>query len=629
MSARFFLYRRNGLYYFRWTIPLACRQRMPRHTPGELRISLRTHQYNVARRLAAQHWLAAHATVARILAANSLIRYKDLLHAIRGRVSMEGEQDANEDGGGKLVSLGTLLGTAELPRLHNAIAVLQGEGADVFVEVFGAGVTLWDTSYSADGELVSEVIEVLDQFTDTQARLTRKGFTAALAAEKNLFDLHEVHSDQPGMWRGESKRRHYYNVVLTPNVPCNLSSLRVAAKHADILKPPMVSTVATVEATQATTPTRTDCQPIRLSKARETWLGENSRTTGGTWTASTVSNNGAAIAQFIDIVGDKLTTQLTADDFAKYERVMRTLPADWAKIRRKTDLDFEQIALKGHGKAQVSPKTLKDKGSSIAGFFTYLAGKGYWHGQYGKALFKTVRQRSTGSDRHTFSDSDLQQIFAGRGLAAFEKAKFPLYVWGTILLLYTGARPAEISQLKRKDVIQDPEGTWYLQLREDSDDNQTSGPTQALKNTSSYRAVPLHPAVIDLGFLSFIKRFKDGDWLFPEAFRHTQKTSQEIGDWVNTRLLVTAGLKAPGVVLYSLRHTVINRFKHDARLDHLGCAYTGHSTAGDGAISNREFVKTYGKNFSPTELASNLHPLLTYDIDWTGLKRILEKNAWT
>jgi integrase len=533
---------------------------------------------------------------------------------------MEGQGSASEDGDGQLVTLATLLGTAELQRIHDAIAVLHGLGAEFFVEVPGAEVSLWAQGYDAEGNQVEELVEVLDQFADMRARITPGGITDALAASRNVFELRELHSDQPGMWRGSAARRHYHDVRLAHPIACNVSSLRVAEKWRTQLRS------SPAPSTAAKAPEASDCAPILLSLARDSWLHDNSRRHGGSWTASTEANNGAAVSQFIDIVGDKLTTALTADDFAEYERVMRTLPKDWAKVRKSSGLDFAQLALQGGNKAKVSPKTLKDKGSSLGLFFRYLAPKGYWHGRYGGDLFSTVKQkRKDKIIRHTYSDGDLQLLFSGAGIQSFATAKFPVYVWGSLLLLYTGARSGEISQLRPSDVLQDAEGVWYIRITESEDED---GGLQTTKNEASVRQVPLHPVLIDLGFLNFCARAKSRRWLFPETFRHKQKVSKELGDWFNETLLVKAGLKADGVVLHGLRHTVINRFKLDANSTYLACAYTGHHTELRKAAANVVFDETYGNVYSMKLMASRLHPLLDYRIDWGEMKKILKDKGW-
>lgn len=626
MTARSYLYRRNGIYYFRWPIPLACRQRMPPGSPVELRASLRTSHPGTARHLAARHWLAALDIAQRVLVSRSAIRYNDLLNAIRGHVGMDGNTAPAQAAGDTLVTLGEVAGTVEVQQLKDALAALERAGATFYIAVSNQPVEVWGQSYDDDGALRPQIIEALGDFADDHARLTRDGIRAALVAEKNSLLVKEVHSDQPGL-RNSGGHSGYYEIVLASPITCNLSELKVASAYARQTAIKATPAIASPSAA-------TDCEPIALSEAKETWVKENRIENGGTWKKATVSNYDSYVQQFIALVGNKLTTQLQAKDFADYEKMMRTLPADWYATHKRTGLSPAQIAL-SKSDTKLSPKTLKDKGSAISLFFSYLEQKGFWHGRYGAALFSTVKPSKAKKPRHVFSNDELKMLYAGVGIEIFRKAKFPLYVWGSTLLLFTGARPAEISQLQRQDVVQDEEGTWYLRLMPDDegeegivDDEDGADTQKQFKTDSSVRSIPLHPQMIELGFLSFVQQFQPGEKLFPEAFRHDQKVSREIGDWFNGKLLKNAGLKKKGVVLYSLRHTVINRFKADATMDHYACAYTGHSTADDKAISNRIYRERYGRAFTPTLLAEKLHPLLDFDIDWTPLKGVIDEKGW-
>lgn len=630
MTARSYLYRRNGIYYFRWPIPLACRQRMPPGSPVELRASLRTSHPGTARHLAARHWLAALDVAQRILVSHSSIRYNDLLNAIRGHVGMDGDAAPAQTAGDKLVTLGEVAGTVEVQPLKDALAALDRAGATFYLAVTNQPVEVWGHSHDDDGTSRPEIIEALNDFTDDHARLTRTGIRTALAADRNLIDVKEVHSSQPGLHRSRHDRHGFYDVVLNTPVTCNLSELKVALSYAQ--------QVHTTKPTSPSTPvTATDCDPIRLSEAKDIWVKENRIENGGTWTKATVSNYESYVRQFILLVGDKLTTDLQAKDFTNYESMMRSLPNNWFSQYRRTGMSPQQIALNNRQPEGLAPKSLKDKGSTISLFFAYLKQRGFWHGRYGDALFSSVRaSKSNQSERHTFTDEELRLMFSGLGIETFRKAKFPLYVWGSVLLLYTGARSSEISQLLREDVTQDDNGTWYLRMMK----SKNGGRQKQFKTKSSIRSVPIHPDVIALGFLKFIERFKAEEPIFPEAFRHNQKSSRELGDWFNEKLLKDTGLKRESdakedadleqdrAVLHSLRHTAINRFKANAQLDHLACAYIGHSTADDKVSSNKIYRDQYGRSFPPTLLAEKLHPLLNFGIDWAPLKAVIDEKGW-
>lgn len=76
--------------------------------------------------------------------------------------------------------------------------------------------------------------------------------------------------------------------------------------------------------------------------------------------------------------------------------------------------------------------------------------------------------------------------------------------WLPLLMLYSGARPNEIAQLHCDDIRQTDAGVWYFSLSDE--DGKT------LKTGSSRRRVPLHPELIKIGFLEFVKarRKKNG-----------------------------------------------------------------------------------------------------------------------
>jgi hypothetical protein len=68
--------------------------------------------------------------------------------------------------------------------------------------------------------------------------------------------------------------------------------------------------------------------------------------------------------------------------------------------------------------------------------------------------------------------------------------------WLPLLGLYHGNRLEEFAQLHRSDVRCE-DGIWYMDI---NDDDQ-----KQLKNDQSKRRVPVHPFVLELGFLEYVK----------------------------------------------------------------------------------------------------------------------------
>jgi len=72
--------------------------------------------------------------------------------------------------------------------------------------------------------------------------------------------------------------------------------------------------------------------------------------------------------------------------------------------------------------------------------------------------------------------------------------------WVTYLCAYSGARVAEICQLRVEDVVE-VGGIWSFKI------DPRAG---SLKTVGSERFVPLHPALIEAGFLAFVRKIKKG-----------------------------------------------------------------------------------------------------------------------
>jgi integrase len=73
------------------------------------------------------------------------------------------------------------------------------------------------------------------------------------------------------------------------------------------------------------------------------------------------------------------------------------------------------------------------------------------------------------------------------------------------LCAYSGARLAEVCQLRVEDIVE-IEGIWCMRFDPEAG---------SLKTRGSERAIPLHPAVVEQGFLKFVEGIGSGP-LFPE-----------------------------------------------------------------------------------------------------------------
>lgn len=110
--------------------------------------------------------------------------------------------------------------------------------------------------------------------------------------------------------------------------------------------------------------------------------------------------------------------------------------------------------------------------------------------------------------------------------------------WVPLLCAFTGARIGEMTQLRREDIRQEDDGLWIARIT----------PEAGSVKTKQYRDVPLHPQVIDLGFLDYVESVPSGPLfhMSPEPSRnkiHAQKMANRLRDWLHEKRLVPRDLQ--------------------------------------------------------------------------------------
>lgn len=196
-----------------------------------------------------------------------------------------------------------------------------------------------------------------------------------------------------------------------------------------------------------------------------------------------------------------------------------------------------------------------------------------------------------------FTNSELKLIF--------ERSDYPTEgyrYWTPLLGLYTGARANEIAQLQVDDVIKTEAGIdciSIMDLEDDVDDNEPldvpdDKPKKSLKTAASRRWVPIHPKLIEVGFLNFVKDMKDkGEVrLFPELTyskvggygrnlsRNFAEVTKSLGIWVERKK-----------VFHSFRSTFNGRLLKEGTPQELREFLLGHS-------NESMNVQKYGKLIS-------------------------------
>ena len=144
--------------------------------------------------------------------------------------------------------------------------------------------------------------------------------------------------------------------------------------------------------------------------------------------------------------------------------------------------------------------------------------------------------------------------------------------WLPWLCAYSGARVGELAQLRTDDIRQ-VEGVWVLNIT----------PEAGTVKTKQARLVPLHPHVIEQGFLTEVKRLSAGPIFYDPGKRraansadnrHVKKVGERLAQWVRNEVGITDTAIKPN---HAWRH-LFKTLASDASIDErIADAIQGHA----------------------------------------------------
>lgn len=166
----------------------------------------------------------------------------------------------------------------------------------------------------------------------------------------------------------------------------------------------------------------------------------------------------------------------------------------------------------------------------------------------------------------------------------------PLHFWGPLIALFHGMRRGEIAQLDTKS-LKIVNGQWCILIR--------GGDGKRLKTANARRVLPIHPELINIGFLRYAKRQQaaNEDKLFSgERPNGNGQWGDGFSDWFS-RQIRNEGLKGARLGLHSFRHNWQDRAR-EAGLHGtaIGQELAGRARGGDSS-------NNYGSGFSTEALA--------------------------
>jgi integrase len=203
-----------------------------------------------------------------------------------------------------------------------------------------------------------------------------------------------------------------------------------------------------------------------------------------------------------------LVSELNAAKMRTFRDTLMKMPAN-----RRNHPGVSIKALLKMNLTPITPRTAKFTATAVSQFLVWIETEGYPIQRDLKVVLtsiKTAAKKHEPDQRVDFSNEDLLCLFNSDDYAKglFKRAS---EYWVPLLAVFTGARLAELVQLHCSDIYQH-EGIWVFDINDDED--------KQVKTKKSKRLVPIHSALIELGFLDFVKRRgKTDKRLFPEEAR--------------------------------------------------------------------------------------------------------------
>lgn len=346
----------------------------------------------------------------------------------------------------------------------------------------------------------------------------------------------------------------------------------------------------------------------------------------------------------ISFCGDKQVIDYRQSDIKGFAKFLSTVPLNF-KSKYKTDVVLEAVERNANAKYPVntlSISTINGKYlSPIRSFFRALkSSQIIAHNPCEDINLKGgATSREETKARLPFSIEELNKLFRApvyiggvrnsrhwhtKGNYKIRDSRY----WTPLIGLFTGARLNEIGQLLIADIVDHNEMKHFRFTNCISDEElEELGLTQAdikqrrIKTDAGNRFVPIHPTLIELGFLDYVEDQKDriGDAshrIFEKCWAiGADNTYSSIFSKKFTRFLQKVGIKTSQNCFHSFRHTFKDAMRSAELSSEIQDGIMGHS---DGTVQSR-----YGSGDLLFEQSKRISDIQYKDLD---LSHLYEKN---
>ncbi|MBX9915405.1 MAG: tyrosine-type recombinase/integrase [Pseudomonadaceae bacterium] len=270
--------------------------------------------------------------------------------------------------------------------------------------------------------------------------------------------------------------------------------------------------------------------------------------------------------------------------------------------------------------------------------FNYIAESAYQDGLIALQLKIPCKEARRQGATHPFSEHHLADLFSGWIYQNYNidshKTNQNADSWKFWLLplgLFTGARLNELCQLRLGDIFTDTHGVTVISIN-------NHGSNKSLKTANSIRNIPIHPKLMDMGFIQFhqeqLKISSQNGLLFPELkynveHRYSRTPSRFFsgkGYGLGYIGSTNDSLKQAGWSYRSLRRTFAESLKDNGVPSSSIAALLGHVQI-DAKTASAHYIGTPHSLLQQRMLVDGLR--LTIDLNhihWNNFKPLFESH---
>lgn len=326
-------------------------------------------------------------------------------------------------------------------------------------------------------------------------------------------------------------------------------------------------------------------KPKMLEKVIEDFLRENMLM--GKWTEKTGIEITNSLKMFREVLGNVPIREIDRKRMVDYTEQLSRLPANMHKKVAYRDKTVHQM-LKMKVPDPMSTASVNKYLSRANSLLIWTMRQGFIDRNPADGLNiadKTIREDE---ERNAFSLDDIKRI---RATLPPYPSDEPERYFVPLIGMYSGARINEICQLYMED-IREVEGVMCFDINDEKD--------KRLKTISSRRIIPVHPRLVEIGFLEYVQQLRNSgsERLWPNLKRKRDGYSQSVGRWFqyHNRKHITTD---PKKCFHSFRHTVADTLKQAGVAEGIISEILGHA---NGSITTGR----YGKRYRPGVLLEAL-----------------------